>query len=598
MKFLLTTLNSKYIHSNLAVYSLKAWADSMQASAPGNDEDNVTEIAEYTINQPPDKVLADIFDKKPDVLFMSCYIWNISQTVSLAEDISKVRPDLDIWLGGPEVSFHEHDTMVKFPFIRGIMSGEGERSFGSIISAYSRSNKQNGTETILLYGRLAETAGIAYRDENGNICINERSAPLDLSQVPFPYRDLSEFSSRIVYYESSRGCPYRCSYCLSSVDKRLRLRDTDKVKAELKFFLDRNVPQVKFIDRTFNCDHRHAMDIWQFIKDNDNGVTNFHFEIAADLLTDDELGFLAELRPGQIQFEAGIQTTNPETLKAINRTMDTSKVRSVVSRIRQAGNIHIHLDLIAGLPYEDLRSFAASFDDVFDMRPEQLQLGFLKILKGTAMEEKSRQYGMVYRSYPPYEILSTSWISYEELIMLKGVEEMVDVYYNSGQFERSLEKLLGLYTSPFEMFRQLSDWYAQRRLDMVNLSRNSRYEIFLDFAEHIYEEKDADSGDFMEELICDYYLRDNVKNRPGFFGESSVDKAFAAAFYRAESEEHRYLSGAAYEGADIRMLRRTTHLENLSGKYLLFDYSERDPMHGNARMIEIDSRCYGKYNEK
>ena len=485
--------------------------------------------------------------------------------------------------------------MGNMPFIRGIMSGEGERSFGSIISAYNRDEGQKSNGMILSYDRLAETAGIAYRNENGDICINERIKPLDLSQIPFPYRDLEEFSNRIVYYESSRGCPYRCSYCLSSVDKRLRLRDMEKVRAELEFFLYRNVPQVKFIDRTFNCDHSHAMGIWQFIKENDNGVTNFHFEIAADLLTDDELDFLSALRPGQVQFEAGIQTTNPETLKAINRTMDISKVRSVVSRIRQAGNIHIHLDLIAGLPYEDLKSFAASFDDVFDMRPEQLQLGFLKVLKGTAMEERASEYGIIYRSHPPYEVLSTRWISYEELVMLKKIEEMVEVYYNSGQFEGSLEKLLGLYTSPFEMFRQLSDWYAHRRLDMVNLSRNSRYEVFLDFAKHIYEEEGADSDDFLEALICDYYLRDNVKNRPLFFGESSVDKDFAAAFYRMESEEHRYLNGAAYDGADIRFLRRITHLEKLAAnRYLLFDYSDRDPMYGNARMIEIDSRCYEK----
>ena len=595
MKFLLTTLNSKYIHSNLALYSLKAWADSICGNGQADIEENVTEIAEYTINQPQDKVLSDIFDKKPDVLFLSCYIWNISRTAALAEDISKVRPDLDIWLGGPEVSFHEQETMENMPFIRGIMSGEGERSFGSIISAYNRDEGQRSNGMILSYDRLAETAGIAYRNENGDICINERIKPLDLSQIPFPYRDLEEFSNRIIYYESSRGCPYRCSYCLSSADKRLRLRDIEKVRAELEFFLYRNVPQVKFIDRTFNCDHSHAMGIWQFIKENDNGVTNFHFEIAADLLTDDELDFLSALRPGQVQFEAGIQTTNPETLKAINRTMDISKVRSVVSRIRQAGNIHIHLDLIAGLPYEDLKSFAASFDDVFDMRPEQLQLGFLKVLKGTAMEERASEYGIIYRSHPPYEVLSTRWISYEELVMLKKIEEMVEVYYNSGQFEGSLEKLLELYTSPFEMFRQLSDWYAHRRLDMVNLSRNSRYEVFLDFAKHIYEEEGADSDDFLEALICDYYLRDNVKNRPLFFGESSVDKDFAAAFYRMESEEHRYLNGAAYDGGYIRFLRRITHLEKLAAnRYLLFDYSDRDPMYGNARMIEIDSRCYEK----
>ena len=583
MKVLLTAINAKYIHSNLAVYSLKAYAERNLTEK--TKEYTEIELAEYTINQQTDDILQDIYKKKPDMLCLSCYIWNLNYVEEIVREIHKLLPEMLIWVGGPEVSYDGPAVLTRLPEIDGVMKGEGEKTFCDLVEFYN--NKENERT-------LDRIEGIVYR-KGEEICENAWRKTMDLSDVPFVYQDMKEFEHKIIYYESSRGCPFSCSYCLSSIDKCLRFRNLDMVKKELQFFIDHKVPQVKFVDRTFNCKHDHAMAIWSYIMEHDNGVTNFHFEIAADLLTDDELDFLATLRPGQVQFEAGIQTTNPETLKAINRTMDISKVRSVVSRIRQAGNIHIHLDLIAGLPYEDLKSFADSFDDVFAMRPEQLQLGFLKVLKGTAMEERASEYGIIYRSHPPYEVLSTRWISYEELVMLKKIEEMVDVYYNSGQFEGSLEKLLGLYTSPFEMFRQLSDWYAHRRLDMVNLSRNSRYEVFLDFAKHIYEEECADSDDFLEALICDYYLRDNVKNRPLFFGESSVDKDFAAAFYRMECEEHRYLNGAAYDGADIRFMRRITHLEKLAAnRYLLFDYSDRDPMYGNARMIEIDSRCYEK----
>lgn len=592
MKFLLATLNSKYIHSNLAVCSLKAWAESMSETG---EEDDI-QIAEHTISQPADKIMADIFSRKADVLFLSCYIWNISMVSSLAEDMSKVRPELDIWLGGPEVSFHQQQTLEKMPFIRGILTGEGERSFGNLITAYSRTHDDGIVDRELFFDMLRNIDGIAYRDGSGCVMINAAKEPMDLSEIPFPYKDLQNFSNRIIYYESSRGCPFRCSYCLSSIDKKLRLRNTEKVKQELKFFIDAHVPQVKFTDRTFNSDHRHAMDIWQFIKENDNGETNFHFEIAADLLTDEELGFLGTLRPGQVQLEAGIQSTNHETLNAINRTMDIGRVRNAVEKIRTAGNIHIHLDLIAGLPFESFESFETSFNDVFDMRPEQLQLGFLKVLKGTPVEDRCREYGIIYRSEPPYEVLATKWITYEELVELKGIEEMVEVYYNSGQFRNSVEEILKLYISPFSFFRELAGWYEKCGLDMVNISRNSRYEIFIDFASELFAAHEADFNAFMENLICDYYMRDNVKNRPAFFGENGADKKFTAEFYRKESEEREYLKSEAYDGADIRFLRRTTHIEKLSGKYWLFDYSDRDPLYNNARMIEIDSKRYEKYN--
>ena len=279
---------------------------------------------------------------------------------------------------------------------------------------------------------------------------------MDLSSIPFIYKDLSEFKNRIIYYESSRGCPFSCSYCLSSIDKKLRFRDTETVKKELQFFIDNKVPQVKFVDRTFNCKHDHAMAIWKYINEHDNGVTNFHFEISADLLREEELQEMSTMRPGLIQLEIGVQSTNPDTIKAIHRTMDFEKLKGIVDRIHSFGNIHQHLDLIAGLPYEDYDSFRHSFNDVYALKPQQLQLGFLKVLKGSHMMEMCREYGIVYKTQEPYEVLSTKWLDYDHVLKLKTVENMVEVYYNSGQFQNTLE-----YLSNFRMLSQFTrDWAA------------------------------------------------------------------------------------------------------------------------------------------
>lgn len=598
MKVLLASIDSKYIHSNLAVRSLKKYAEQKLresgafcdgACRCAGEADAVSiEIAEYTINQQPQKVLADIYKRDADIIMFSCYIWNKAFMGKLLDDLAAVRPEVKIWLGGPEVSFDGDKILEEFLNVRGVMMGEGEETFAQLLKAYS------GDE--LTSAHFREIVGIICRDAaGGEIVRTPQREPLDMDQLPFVYEDLADFENRIIYYESSRGCPFRCSYCLSSVDKKLRFRSLDLVKKELKFFLDNKVQQVKFVDRTFNCDHDRTMEIWRFLRDNDNGVTNFHFEMAADILTYDEIELLGRLRPGQVQLEIGVQTTNPQTLEAICRPMDFDKLANNVQTIKQAGNVHLHLDLIAGLPYEDMASFKNSFNDVFSLRPEQLQLGFLKVLKGSPMADRCEEYGLKYTAAPPYEVLETKWISYDDLLKLKQIEEMVEAYYNTGQFTRSLEILLGEFDSAFELFSALGIFYETRGLDMMNLSRNSRYELLLEFGKESLSAHNIDIlavelelQQLHEALTLDYYSRENIKTRPAFLGEDTVSKEFSKEFYSVESREHRYLiSPDLIDCDDPRTMRKHTHLEKTESGYLLFDYTRRDPLTNNALIIQL-----------
>ena len=554
MNILLTAINAKYIHSNPAVYSLRACA----CRYGGSRYEEEIRIAEYTINQPVDEILMDIYVRHPDILCISCYLWNISYVEQLIREIPKVLPETKIWLGGPEVSYNAREMLDGYPGLAGIMCGEGERIFLDMLETYAAGNEP---EEIL----------------------TAREA-LDLSTLPFIYEHIEDFDNRIVYYESSRGCPFSCSYCLSSIDKCLRFRDPDLVRRELQFFIDHEVPQVKFVDRTFNCRHDHAMAVWSYIKEHDRGITNFHFEVAADLLNDEEIALIRSMRPGLIQLEIGVQSTNPDTVREIRRRMDLAKVEENVAAVREARNIHQHLDLIAGLPYEDYDSFARSFDRVYAMKPDQLQLGFLKVLKGSLMHEKTEEYGLVYQDRPPYEVLSTKWLPYRDVIRLKKIEEMVEVYYNSGQFRNTMEQLERAYASPFEMYSELADYYEKNGLSRISHSRIARYEILYHFIE---ETEGAERiAEYREWLTLDLYLRDNVKNRPTFLGENRVKPDEAAAFYKAEEEERRYLSG--YEGYDRRQMRKMTHLEKIGEEVLLFDYRKRNPLNGDAAIYRVE----------
>lgn len=508
MNIVLTAINAKYIHSNLAVYSLRAYASAYK---------NEISIAEYTINQQMDDILMDLYKSKPDVLCFSCYIWNISYVEDLIHEIKKLLPELSIWVGGPEVSYDAKDVLKRLPEVTGVMMGEGEATFLELMDYY---HHQEGI-------KLADIKGITYRKEDGEIVKNEWRTIIDLDTVPFIYNDMEDFKNKIIYYESSRGCPFSCTYCLSSVDKCLRFRDLDLIKKELQFFIDEEVPQVKFVDRTFNCNHKHAIEIWKYLIEHDKGFTNFHFEVAADLLNEEELSLIAQMRPGLIQLEIGVQSTNETTIKEIKRTMKFTEVARIVKRINEAQNVHQHLDLIAGLPYEDLKSFQKSFDDVYRLHPEQLQLGFLKVLKGSYMEEQRERYGLVYKAKPPYEVLSTNWLSYEDVLQLKMVEDMLEVYYNSGQFTYTLRHLEMHFASPFELYGSLGKYYEKRGLHLVSHSRNSRYEILLDF---IVQLQTGEEDLYRELLTLDLYLREHVKNRPAFAGDYTVSKEMKRQF--------------------------------------------------------------------
>lgn len=518
MKCLLVAVNAKYIHSNPAILCLKAYYDKY---SQGSVE---VELAEYTMNQQTDQIAADIYRREPDILCFSCYIWNISIVTELADILRKVRPEISIWAGGPEVSYCAPQFLTEHRNFDGIMCGEGEKVFAGLMKAYEVREKEEDF--------LAELPGICYR-RGDQVVVQPQTEVMDLNELPFIYggteASLAGFEHRIIYYESSRGCPFFCSYCLSSIDKKLRFRGTAQVTRELQFFLDHKVAQVKFIDRTFNCRHSHAREIWQYILEHDNGITNFHFEIAADLITQEELELLSQMRPGQVQLEIGIQSTNPRTIAEIDRTMNLDRLKEVVGKIKSYGNIHQHVDLIAGLPYEDLESFRRSFQEVYALKCQQLQLGFLKVLHGSKMYENAEKYGLVYTSKPPYEVLSTNWMSYGDILELKQVEDMVEVYYNSGQFTKSIAFLETYFETAYEMYRALGEFYAERFSQGEKHTRLARYDLLLEFA---LQRGIEDTERLAEWMTYDVYVRENSKKRPDFSIDLKPYKEELGALYR------------------------------------------------------------------
>lgn len=570
MNIVLAAINAKYIHSNLAVYCLKAYAQPYQSEIS---------IAEYTINQQEDEILMDLYKRQPELLCFSCYIWNISSVKRILREAAKLFPSTPIWLGGPEVSYDAKTILQELPQVTGIMKGEGEETFREVLDYYHGNIPS-----------LRKIKGISYRENNRILELPWRKV-MDLSKVPFVYEPIEKFQHKIIYYESSRGCPFSCSYCLSSIDKCLRFRKLSLVKQELQFFLDHKVPQVKFVDRTFNCNHRHAMEIWNYITEHDNQVTNFHFEVAADLLNEEELVQIAKMRPGLIQLEIGVQSTNPYTIEEIRRKMDFSKVSEIVKRIHKNGNVHQHLDLIAGLPYEDLESFERSFQDVYEAEPDQLQLGFLKVLKGSYIEEQKEAYGLLCKDTPPYEVLSTKWLSYNDVLILKKVEEMVEVYYNSGQFTHTIRQMEHEFPSAFSMYRTLGEFYEQQGYDKVKHTRIARYEILYEFLCQ-YRGRKETLALYRELLTYDLYLRENVKNRPAFAGEYSLKKEDLRGLYESFLPKHATLKHYAQ-----KHMKKMIHMERFSfdvaGDFrqketiLLFDYQKRNPMNHQASVFKV-----------
>lgn len=617
--FLLVAVNAKYIHSNLAVYSLKAYAQALGVRA---------ELAEYTINHQMEEVLRNIYERQPGVIGFSCYIWNMDFIRELAEEVHKVLPEVPIWLGGPEVTWNPEERLEEMPFVAGIMVGEGEAVFAKLAAFYETGNsdKRNIQTGDPEYG-LRQIPGLCLRDASGKIMRTAAAELLSMDELVFPYRSLSDYTNRIIYYESSRGCPFSCSYCLSSVEKKLRFRSLPLVYEELDFFLKEKAAQVKFVDRTFNCRHEHAFGIWNYILEHDNGVTNFHFEIAADLLREEDFELFARMRPGLIQLEIGVQTTNPETIRAIGRAMDLEKVARSVERVRSGHNIHQHLDLIAGLPQEGPESFRRSFNEVYAMKPDQLQLGFLKVLHGTRMEREAPDYGLVYRTHPVYEVLGTKWLSYSDILQLKNVEETVEDYYNSGQFSCTLAYVVPFFETPFDFFSRLGCFLREKGCRNASQNRVGRYMALRTFLQEALKKRAGADMELVDELLsCDFCFREKLNRVPEFVPDQEPYKKLVSDFFAGEIQEGRWFGEEAREYS-YRQLRgrcqslvvrkrvmdhvtsctgekgsltaeMDTEETQLCGKIqadsmqaglwlALFDYEKRSPMTHNARVIWI-----------
>ena len=623
MRYILCGINAKYIHSNLAVYCLQAYAQQYCIS------DAQVVIREYTINQYVEDILEDLYLARPDVLVFSCYIWNISYVRELAAEFKKICPEVPVWVGGPEVSYDAGKFLRENPAVDLVMQGEGEEQFAGLVDLWQARQEL----PCNWLGDLPE--GAAIRVASDNISDTYRilnrgfAPPVDMDRIPFVYNDFTLFDHKIIYYESSRGCPYRCSYCLSSIDKTVRFRSLSLVFSELDRFLEARIPQVKFVDRTFNCRHERAFAIWTYILDHDNGVTNFHFEIAADLLRDEDLALFSRMRPGLIQLEIGVQSTHEPTLGAIRRKTDLAHLFDRVDQVHSLGNIHQHLDLIAGLPYEDYETFKKSFNDLYAHKPDQLQLGFLKVLKGTFMEEKAEAYGLAYRDQPPYEVLQTRWLSYHEILLLKGVEELVETYYNSMQFSQTLSYLLPEGSDAFAFYRTFSAWYREKGLHKRNHSRLEKYEILREFVRSKLPGTDR-SGEALvqglseeqiknrplesspqgpgreqlldELLLLDMYLREQLKKRPVWAADQGPFRARFKEMYRRQGD---LLFPALWEAGayDSRKAAGSSHIELFSFDVnrwmedrvmkkktclVLFDYEDRNPLSHNARIRMLD----------
>ena len=653
MRFLLCGINAKYIHSNLAIFSLKAYAD--RKKIPGAE----IILKEYTINNYVEDILQDLYEEKADVVIFSCYIWNISFVRELAAELKKVSPDVKIWAGGPEVSYAANKFLMENPTFDLIMQGEGEEVFSELIrltveekcrikdvykqseskkvlsgiveKRYSIERKQAVKEekdiedkhfagednvyptNYIDISKLQKLQGIAVWDFSGEAALGNAESNIgnktkiintgfatlmNMDTIPFVYEDFHLFEHKILYYETSRGCPFCCSYCLSSVDKTVRFRSLPIVKKELDAFLEAKVPQVKFVDRTFNCNRQRAIDIWSYLVEHDNGITNFHFEISSDLLGEEELELFAKMRPGLIQLEIGVQSTNGETVDAIHRHMDLDKLFHYVDSVHELGNIHQHLDLIAGLPYENYERFGCSFDDLYAHEPDQLQLGFLKVLKGTMMEEEVKKYSILYRNQPPYEVLGTKWLSYDEIILLKGVEELVELYYNSGQYTLTLKYAVPFFESPFRFYEMFSAWYRGKGYHKLNHNRLEKYNILREFLREHIDENEWDTLD--EIMLYDMYLRENVKGRPAWAKDTAQYKKEWKALYREQGEKlfpedvqaGIYDSKRAANQSHIEVFEINIKKFEQSGQvekkqvFCLFDYSRRNPLNRAARTVE------------
>lgn len=575
MKTLLVTLNSKFIHSSLALRYLWYY---------NKTEFPDMHIEEYTINNDLDYILREIYVKDYDLVCFSCYIWNIEQTLEIAKNLKKANKGLRILLGGPEVSYNPKEILEDHDYIDYIIFGEGELTLNEFLNLLD--NK---------IGDIHDIDGLAFR-EKGDIHINkERALIPNLDIVPYPYGDLKELDNRIIYYESSRGCPFNCQYCLSSTLCGVRYFSLDRIKKDLKKFIDADVKQVKFVDRTFNADKNHCLEIMKYIQSIDNGKINFHFEITAYLLDEEILDFLKDVRKGLFQFEIGVQSTNQITLKEIKRNMSFDRITYVINRLSAYNNIHLHLDLIAGLPYEDYGTFLQSFDDVYNLKPNKIQLGFLKLLKGSGVRISQDKYQYVYKDKPPYEVMSNDHISYKEILDLKLIEEMTDQYYNSHSFDFSIDYIVrNFYKSPSKLFEDLSVYWRDTGYHHVSHRKDQMYRILLKF----YGEKEFDNEDIFKEILKFDYLRNKGGNVPEFFDFIEVEdfKDRSHKFLQDEENIEKYLP--EFKGMTAKKIIKKIQFGVFKYDILyLVDNSMKRTLDGPVVMLfnyEVDNKDFGR----
>lgn len=569
MKIVLVAVNAQYYHTNLAVRSIAAYMRAQGTEA---------QIAEFTINQRPAVLLEELAKINADAYLFSCYIWNIDIVTRLAADLKQILPGAYLAAGGPQVSYHSADFLRANPAFNAVLRGEGEQTTLALCKALAGGETpQTLPGLVIAGGKEAETP---------------MPPPLDMDSLPFAYADLQEVQDRILYYESTRGCPFECSYCLSSVERGVRYKSLPKVCEELGLFLAAGVRQVKFVDRTFNCNKAHAMGIWRYLAQHDNGVTNFHFELAGELLDEEMLAFLGQVRSGLFQFEVGVQSTNVETLQAIHRPAVVQQVLGAARRILAGGNIHLHLDLIAGLPFEGIESFAQSFDTVYALRPHQFQLGMLKILPGSGLEAQAAEFGIVYSAAPPFEVLATRWLSYHEICLLGHIADMVELFYNSGRFSHLIEHIASFFSSPFVFYKKLALFYLAGGHDLAPLSKTGQYQLLGSFMQA--EGIDADEK---AQWLCRYdlALHEKIKALPQWV---TVDGATphrerALRFYRDENNLAATLP--QYMGREAKQILKMAHIEvfpfdlatGAAGECaILFDYTRRD-VGGAAKQMRV-----------
>lgn len=489
MRILLTAINSKYVHTNISLRYLENYTKDLPIT---------TMRAEFSINEQKETILEEIIQRKPDIVAFSVYIWNVEMVRDLSVLLKKVLPFVKILYGGPEVSYKSREHLEEF---KGdfIIRGEGEETYRSLLQA-------------LLCGRkLSEVRGLTYKEE-GDIFENPSREKMDISKVPYPYEEKEDLRGKLSYLEASRGCPYQCSYCLSSSERDLRFMPWEEVKRRVLLVMETGTKVVKFIDRTFNI-HPDALEIWHFLLSLETDVT-FHFEISPDLIKEEHLDLLRTAPKGRIQFEVGIQSTEDEVLRSISRYIGFKKVLPKLEALLSIKNIHSHLDLIAGLPYDTVRTFRASFNEVYPLLPDMLQMGFLKIIKGTPMERDAEAFGMVYSPFPPYEVLKTRWMTYEELRSLHRTEDALERYYNSGRFETTLQYLLEGESDYFGFYEALGE-YISTEYQGRTIGLKDQYKILLDFSK-ANGRGEKDSFVLNELLKYDWLLHNKKQYVPEF----------------------------------------------------------------------------------